>query len=819
MTTLAGTSGAPAHGGQTRRISRDELVKLGQAGRPWAFLPLGLQAIAKSPEDAGLRLLAAANFARLGLRGLGLEQLEAVPEAQRAEATVRALASTLEAMPDDVLTSARRTTICRGNLEALAARGVDLTGHLDAWRERAGEIEHRATGDGNVVRLQRGDDGAIAQWVRLQDEAGESKGAKFSHRPGAGVSDPGCPPPFVLEGMDPPWLFRRLIEATPPAPDGFQPRIYVVQEDPLELLDGLSMVDLRRELSSERVCLIVGPEAGAKLEDELKSRSATAIKGAALGLPTVRTRATPGVGEAIQRAVAAQAQEHERLRGEVAALYAGRDAAWWAGRWKAALSGEGRPLRVLVPTCRFSTYVRHAASDIVEGLRASGCEARLLMEPDDHSRLASVAYLRELRELEPDLVLLINYTRSSFSNVMPEGVPYVCWVQDAMPHLFNDESGGAQGPLDFLAGHLHSDLFKRHGYANERALDLPVPASETKFHDGPVDAELLREHECEIACVTHHSEPPEALRDRMLAESGGDALHRRLIGAVYERMVHICDTAHAEAATTRIREAVIEILQAEGLPTDGPATQQLIRQAAAPLADRIFRHQVFHWALNIAERRGWRMHLYGRGWESHPRFAPCARGEREHGEPLRAAYQAAAVNLHASVHSLWHQRVLECAMSGGVPLCRRKFENLQAMQRATAFLIHEHCAPEYGKLKSRDHRLRTIDSVDALMMAAQRQRLGERAPIEQIYNERWALPEVKRPDVASAMLLGDLCETTFASEEELERLVEKAVEMPAWRRSVSGGISNRARRRFTYQASVKRILGFVAEGLERSAGG
>jgi hypothetical protein len=58
--------------------TREEIVRLGQAGQPWDFLPVCWQVLRVAPGDDGLRLLAAANLARLGLRTAALEELERI---------------------------------------------------------------------------------------------------------------------------------------------------------------------------------------------------------------------------------------------------------------------------------------------------------------------------------------------------------------------------------------------------------------------------------------------------------------------------------------------------------------------------------------------------------------------------------------------------------------------------------------------------------------------------------------------------------------------------------------------------------------------
>src|SRR6185295_13062943 len=96
------------------------------------------------------------------------------------------------------------------------------------------------------------------------------------------------------------------------------------------------------------------------------------------------------------------------------------------------------------------------------------------------------------------------------------------------------------------------------------------------------------------------------------------------------------------------------------------------------------RHQTVAWAAELARERGWRLRLYGRGWAEVPELAEFARPEVSHGEALRACYRATAAHLHVSIYTLAHQRVMECALSGGLPLSRLVPENLVVPLRLRA---------------------------------------------------------------------------------------------------------------------------------------
>lgn len=803
----------------TALISRDHLIRLGQSSKPWTFIPAALQALAAVRSDDGLRLLLAANYARLHLRTGAQEQLALLSPGARAEPNIAALSALLPQLPDDRVSAAERIRLCRANLDALRSRGAPLTfefsSRVAAWSAQAQCVECFRTGDGNIVRR----DGQGA-WRRFTDDASIARTLALPPTP------PGAyPKPWVLEGLDPPWLFQRLVAANPRRPGGYWPRINVLQADIDEFLDGLSLADLTAELSEDRVHLFLGDRAAADLADDLDRRCATQIYGPTLISSSVRVGVHPPADQVVEAAAGRQLQEENHLLSAVSELYEGRDRAWWSRRFadaRAGRDGGGEPLRVLVPTCLYSTFIRHSAADLAGALEAAGCRSRILIEPDDTSILSSVAYLRETLDFQPDLIVLINYTRAHLNIGLPQNVPCVCWIQDAMPHLFDAQVGRRQTDLDFLAGHTHNALFDTFGYSRVRAAAFPVVASADKFHTGSVDAALRKRLECEIALVSHHSEIPESLHQRLCAEAAATPAMVRTFESLYPQVRSLTDQAARSPVLPALRDLALAAARAVlARVPDDRTLAILLNQYAMPLADRLIRHQTLAWAADIAEKRAWRLKIHGRGWETHPRFARYAAGPLEHGEELRASYQCAAVHLHASVHWCYHQRVMECALSGGLPLCRRKEDDLSLLWAYTALAVADRTEPFASKLDGRRTTCyRACDSADAMRLTALLQRLGHphaasptvALSAEQLDACRHAWQSLPM-DPGAAWLLGDLAESTFADPAGLERAIDRAITLPAWRRNLSEGIAARTRAHFTSESAAMRILDLVADAL------
>jgi hypothetical protein len=794
-----------------RRLSRDEVLRLGQTSRPWDFLPVGLAALRAAPTDAAVRFLLAATFAKLGLRTAAAEHLGVFAELGGAAVMPRqhaALSGAIAALAEDRIPGGVALDTCRFNLEMLASRGIDLWPEHERWRLGQAGCEWFRTSDGNIAR-RRGE-----VWLGLAEQRLAASRFAGDH------IDPRQPQPvYYLEGLDPPWVALEVARATPPTITGFQPLICVVQQDAQEFLDGLAQADLAALLRDERARFFVGPGAAQEMGVFLRRRLDYGLAGPHIPLRSTRRVADPSVDAVLTSARADQQRVAESLAGEVAARAADRDAAWWLRRYAHALMpGSCMPLRVLIPTTRHSTYLQHSSRDLAEAFAAAGHQARLLVEEDGHSQMCPVAYLRALRDFDPDLVVVINCMRGHLGDWFPP-VPYICWIQDSLRHQFDARLAARQGSLDFLVGHLHGELFAHFGFPRDRTLSMPVVSSERKFHPEPVAVPLRERFECEVAFVSHHSETPEQMHLRLLAEAGADRPVIRTLKRLFPEVDGIARDPLGGDQQPRLERAVRGALRHEGADADPRTVTQFLHQYALPLTERILRHQTLDWAAEIAARRGWRFRIFGRGWAKHPSLGCFAAGPVEHGEDLRACYQCAGVQLHISATALVHQRIMECALSGGLPLCRLTRNALDTVYNAVRREAWLRSAPARHDAATGLHGFVVADSPELLAYTSLLQRLG--LPAEGVLWQAAVnlervranpLPPEHRPD----WVLADMAQTTFATPEALEASIERALSAPGWRRGMSETIAGRVRSRLTHSAFVGRVLGLVRGQLTRT---
>lgn len=626
------------------------------------------------------------------------------------------------------------------------------------------------------------------------------------------------PPASVLVGMDPPALLGRLWHESRPRANGYAPRMLVCEPDPGAALAALADIALRSGtdgvlamLRDERAVWFIGADATDRLGSWLNERCDEALPSRVHVTPGGNGRVTAGVvAECLGRA-------HEAQRIAIGGVAAGRPA--WAG--PDGRPGEGPPRRVQIITSRYTNYVRFSAADLAAELGALGIEARVLQERDGSSHANPLYFARRIDAFRPDLVVCINYLRPHAAGAVPNHVPVVSWIQDAMPQLLSNDQAWRAGPRDFAAGFIYPALTEQFGFAPARTLRWTNPVSASKFHAGPVgpDHEHLR---CEIAMATRHSEPPRAYFERGVRALGVGTPAGRAAQRIGAGIGPILDRAAAPWHSLNHELMLLtagSLREALGAEPDDRAVSVLLNSFTLPLADLIFRQQAATWAGAITKRRGWRLHLYGRAWDEHPTLGEFGKADLTHGEELRAAYRLATVHLHASVRTPMHQRLAEISLSGGLPLVRRTFEDTDRSRLAMLHHVRANAPADLSMIKGRHpaylianhpEAMRVACSLGAIGLSLGTDGLFGMSPTEIEGYEALRPDQRRSPERDPNRLLVDTAETTFADEAELERCVELAMSRPR-RDALSGAIARRCRERFGLDAFARALLAMVNE--------
>ncbi|MBL8999949.1 MAG: hypothetical protein JNK25_02290 [Phycisphaerae bacterium] len=783
-----------------RSITREHLIEAGRTGLPGVFLPMAASALAQVPGDHLLRVLFAAHLARLGLRTLAEEQLVALSHIAGDDPNVRSLSDAVASLPPDRVALDELGRVLSINAAALEQRGIFITAALREAFDAGAVREWFRRVDGHLV--SRKDPQAPPHtWTGLGIDTASMAASATRLAPDSEL----FPKPIVLHGLSSIAHLTEAFRVTSRETLGYRPRLSIVESNLTDAVVGLYCADLTRIIEDPRTEWFIGPDAIERFTSAWSARLGCTLPDSILN--AAGSACPTALSDALEALHEEQGQELRHLHGKVTALYASRDRAWWGRRYRET---DTKPLRVLVLTSRFSTFVRHSAADVAGALKRCGCEVKVHQEPDTHSRDSTLGTLRTVDGLEPDLVILINFPRSACGAGVPANVPFVTWVQDSMPHLLAPCKDTT--PLDFTVGHLLPEFFEAFGYDRSNALPSLIVADAAKFHPSPHER-----RSCDIAFVSHHSEPPEAMHTRLVREAAGAPAIQRTFETLLPDVTAAVRASASFPPLRALRDAcVIRLCETLGREPEARTLALVLRTYAAPLADRLLRHETLHWAADCCRRHGWRMRLYGGGWERAGSLAEYAAGTLTHDHALRDAYQSAALHLHISLSALVHQRLLECFLSGGFCAARHHRDALSAPKTTVqAALLRR--PPDVIQTDRIGYVI--ADHPEAMRLSTLRARLGypddepvlwiSRARADSMRQQGHTLALDHDLDAAT----GDMSALVFRDATELEALAKRVIEQPPWRSAVSSAASVRIRCSLSYDAFASRLLTFLTRRL------
>lgn len=810
--------------------TRDELIALGKTDATWSFLGFAASGLQQLPKDNALRWLVALHLAKIGLGKASRDQLAAMgaearelPEVQmvqqlaslvgegvvQPQAILSRVPQLLASLPENL---AKEVTPCVPKLRELLATHEVMLPRAHAARVAEGQPPStdvrgcivRPTGDNNLLTWTGGFD-AIAtarEWA-----AGRTGKALQA----------GC----VIVGLCPPQPAFGVVIAGKPQPGVPLAKITILEPDGARALLGLVLLDGIEPFCAEHVQLLVGNDAAERLHTQLRA-STNALPKMMLTLPRADT--TPLARELATklqdvhnmhdaRVLALMQRVHERARQ--------RNEQWTQARFEEGLApGSTSPLRAMFVTTRYSTFVQHSTQDLAESLSQLGCETRVLIEDAPGEQLSALSYVQAIDAFDPDLLVMVNYTRSHVHKLVPASLPMLTFVQDALPNLLSENAAKQQGPLDMLAGVRMPELVQTFGYNPSRVLPAPVPVSPRKFFASRSTRGTTAP---DIAFISHHSAPPAVLHAEILAQQSTE-VDRAMLQELYP----ICEKLAREqpwGLKQTLQSEIVRVLTKHGAPhVPAGLVSQLMHGYCLRICDRVLRHEMLNWAMEISKEQGLSLVLVGNGWEEHEQFARLAKPAVAHGAALRELYASAGCCLHASMHGVLHQRVFECAMSGGLPVCRRTINAAWPVYTRARALVAQALAgtpthfasstPRPAFVGAGEGWLARVSSWpllrDAIDLVTQcgipRHELVTDDDCVHVLTKHASVHDV---DEVASNIVVPVMQTLFSHKLELQQLVLRAAREDAWRSETSKAIAAACQETVTTDAVMARALAMM----------
>ena len=605
--------------------------------------------------------------------------------------------------------------------------------------------------------------------------------------------------PIVVSGLDQGWLWDAIYRTdvqVQTAP-GHTPPLYLLTASLERLRLVLHLHDWRQLLADPRCRILAGDDAVGQLQRHLLDHPQ-------ISWPKINVTVDPTlwpVGQTLDSLLTAAGRAVEsaaaELKRRIETSYDAVTPAAFAERIRC-----GQPLRVMGITSRFTTFLQHSMRDWLAAFAAAGHETRLVIEQADHEKLHPLVYLREIVEFRPDLLLLIDHYRAEFPH-LPTHMPAVMWVQDRLPNIFNAAAGEAQGAMDYVIGYGRRDAVTDFGYPPARYMEAPVGVNERRFAEAAVRPELA----CDVSFVSHASETPESII-RAEIDRHATPLLKKLLTSVYDRLAAIYRRDESITQEHALLRLVEQSMTAVGVSLED--VRPLLDLVSNRLNNAFFRHQSLQWLADA----GVKLHLWGRGWEKHPKLGRFARGVADNQRQLADIYRSSAINLQVTPFGSAHQRLSEGLCAGGFFLLRHVTgDDVEPMYvELYDILRRKHIRDDD------DLRARTDERAGALMHHIEG--LTGQHPLHMRHDFVDALRATAAGGflrASSTLWPRQFGQVAFASRDQLLSKVRHFLSHPQERAAVVEAMRRVVLQQVTYRGISERMLSFVASDLARAA--
>ncbi len=451
----------------------------------------------------------------------------------------------------------------------------------------------------------------------------------------------------------------------------------------------------------------------------------------------------------------------------------------------------GRRPRALLITSLFTSVLQFSTRDTAEGLRELGWDTHVVVEQEPWQRVTLFAIARAVEAFAPDIMLQLNHLRYEHDGAVPPSLPFFCWVQDSMPNIRSATAGKSVGRRDFVLSTMPDRYVRWYGYPAEQMIYLNkatrVPPLVAATSTGPdvvfvSTASRLPEQSCRELLATHAS------ADRMMLEE----VTRRIV-AHFEAG----DAYYTPSQVQAVAEAV-EVHAGRRICAE-EERRDVMSMIWERITDPIHRQQSLTWAAEAAERLGFELAIFGRGWDKHPRLSRYARGPVKYGPDLENLTRAAKINLQLVPYHCTHQRLLDGIGAGGFFLIRHHPANLN--HELARFFQQELPAHLNNEADALAHTTGPLN-----------QRLREYLDYTRPMLPEGDLVQLMRGIQAPEVLvpLPHLKDVSFASAPELAEKIAHYLARPEARRDVVAAQRGMVETNLTYAGQFRRVLNAAA---------
>ena len=765
--------------------------------------------IGSGPTGVHAAMLACKSYVALGLIDPAREIITHPTSPLSQMPQFQELLPRLSEMPGSRIEWATLSDRFEQNLRRLIERHPHLREHEKSFRSIPEWIELHRCRDGNLQVLQRGE-GKLGTWLpglldlrRLRD----------AFQPRADDKRLSCPP-YLITGDHLGSLFRKVFDASHRIFLTFSPWVYLVEPDPASLGLCLYTEESIESWCHNRVIIHIGPNCVGDFAASCRANLQRCLPDACIHSPFAHRPVLDELISTIQ-AVGRDHSDAAKISMKAAQDHcAGLPSDYWQKRYGEAAARP--PLRILGITSRFTTVLQYSMRDLKAAFERAGHTFDLLIEPTDFDQHTPLAMARAVEENRPDLVFLIDHHRQEYNKLFPEQIPFVCWIQDLLPNLTTETAARALGPRDFYIAQDPAELARHYRYPPDRGLPWTLATNDRLFSADPLSENELAPLRCDFSFVSNQSTTPEAFHRQYVTGNKLDDASRGVLDYLFERVRDINLNSPEQAGSIVAGILMDDLRRDRGLAASSVEHRNRIcRTYIHPLAELFFRQTTLEWIADFCDRTGRSLHLYGNGWESHPRFLNYARGVIPNGPPLRALYQASTINLQIIGSGAIHQRLLDGLASGGFFLIRETpIDRLAEKCQRLVTLV------EQGDLRIDEPVSPSSDAASALselqvLLGARPFEAEIKLCREDFEMVRATLASSERR-FAAAVFAAEYPAVSFCARGEFEKAAGRFLADASARKTISSSMRQIVCNRYAYDALVADLLAFLSRHIADS---
>lgn len=326
---------------------------------------------------------------------------------------------------------------------------------------------------------------------------------------------------------------------------------------------------------------------------------------------------------------------------------------------------NGKKLRVLFYTSRYSTYVQYSIRDMAEGFRLLG--HKVFIEQEKEKAACGIRMdvaLGNLCKFRPDIIFSIDHLRYELPYI-PQSIPFITWVQDLLPNIYAIDDPLTITDQDYIFSFAKkwadNYLSNPKIFKQKKLFVLPVIV-DSKIYCPLPDVEKTYD----VTFVTHLYAPADTLYAIAWEEFTDESspLEQQLIQQlVAELETYSLSMLRELQMYEQARKGlIVSLCEKNNLPVTGKLLK-IVNWLSHDNKPHPFWYHI-HLLIKMNPvsnllKNNVAVKVFGKNWEKYPNTRHAAMGVIENGAKLNKLFNQSRINLNASPGTTYHMKAPE----------------------------------------------------------------------------------------------------------------------------------------------------------------